>query len=70
MTDMHPLRAFRLSKNITLAQLGAELGVDKTTVMRWELRRIPAERVRAVSKITGISEEKLRPDLFGRGCAV
>jgi DNA-binding transcriptional regulator YdaS (Cro superfamily) len=39
------------------------LGVDKATVSRWCRGSIPAERVVAVERATGISRFDLRPDL-------
>ena len=50
-------------KQETLAIL---MGVRQATVSRWVTGRVPAERVLKVSKITGISPEDLRPDVFTR----
>ena len=44
-----------------IAALARAAGVDRTTPYSW--RRIPAERVAAVSVATGISIAELRPDL-------
>jgi DNA-binding transcriptional regulator YdaS (Cro superfamily) len=64
---MHsPLTKYRMATQTTLEQLGNILGVNKTTVLRWEKRRIPAERVSEVERVTGIPRQKLRPDIFGR----
>lgn len=50
---------------MTLEALSAGLGVNKTTLLRWEEGTvlIPAERVIDVERITGISRHALRPDL-------
>lgn len=64
MAELHPIRAYRDEKGLTLEQFGAEFGVDKSTVKRWEMGSIPAERVRSISEFTGISQHDLRPDLW------
>jgi transcriptional regulator with XRE-family HTH domain len=64
MMPLHPLRAFREAKGLTLEQLGRVFAVDKSTVMRWEGGKIPAERVPPLSKFTGIRPHDLRPDLY------
>lgn len=61
---LHPLRAFREAKGLTLEQFGRVFSVDKSTVMRWENGSIPGERVLGVCKFTGISPHQLRPDLY------
>lgn len=52
---------------MTLEALGALIGVDKATVSRWERFevKIPAERLRGLCRVTGLSLAALRPDLFG-----
>lgn len=42
--------------------LARALGIKVQSVQKW--KKIPAERVVAVEAVTGISREKLRPDLF------
>jgi DNA-binding transcriptional regulator YdaS (Cro superfamily) len=44
-----------------------KLGISNpSVVLNWRKRgSIPAERVVAVSKLTGIPPHKLRPDIFG-----
>ncbi|MFN7185967.1 MAG: transcriptional regulator [Pseudomonadota bacterium] len=44
------------------SRLARELGVTPGAVNQW--RRVPAERVVEVERITGIPREQLRPDLF------
>lgn len=46
-----------------MAQLAAQLGVARQAVYQW--RRIPVDRVVEVERITGISRNELRPDIFG-----
>jgi transcriptional regulator with XRE-family HTH domain len=63
---MPPLKAFRKSRNPPLSQqqLADLLEVDRVTVARWETgRRIDDKLVPRISKVTGISRAKLRPDL-------
>ena len=43
-------------------KIGRELGLNPSAVYQW--RRIPAERVLDVERITGISRHELRPDLY------
>jgi DNA-binding transcriptional regulator YdaS (Cro superfamily) len=45
----------------TLA-LAQALGIQAPSIYSW--RRVPAERVKAVSKATGIPRHELRPDLW------
>ena len=42
--------------------LSEALGCDRTAVVKW--RRVPAERVPAVSAVTKIPRHVLRPDLW------
>lgn len=58
------LRNLLKSKGFNLGQLAEAVGVDKSTVTRWAQRRIPSERVNEVSRLTGLSREILRPDIF------
>lgn len=46
----------------TISKLADELGLTRPAVSRWE--QVPASRVVAVSKITGISRHQLRPDIY------
>lgn len=51
----------------SMAAAGQLLGVVASTMLRYENgeRRVPATKVRAISAITGIPAEILRPDIFG-----
>jgi DNA-binding transcriptional regulator YdaS (Cro superfamily) len=51
----------------SLEAAGALLGVSGPQMHRYErgLRRIPPEKVLAISRITNIPPEVLRPDIFG-----
>lgn len=42
--------------------LAAALGCHRTAIVKW--RRVPAERVPAVSALTGIPRHVLRPDMW------
>lgn len=44
-----------------LKDLSERLGLSHVTLLRW--KRVPDKRLTAVSKITGIPVDKLRPDL-------
>jgi DNA-binding transcriptional regulator YdaS (Cro superfamily) len=45
-----------------IVKLSLALGLSRGAASQW--RRIPAERVVEVERITGISREILRPDLY------
>lgn len=64
MSNVSPLRAYRAAKRLSLEQLGAVFGVNKTTIMRWEEGQIPPLRVFEVERRTGIQRHELRPDLW------
>lgn len=65
-----PLRRFRREAALSLETLATSFGVNKTTVLRWEERRVPAERVLDVERVTGVSRHELRPDLYPNSEAV
>jgi len=44
--------------------LGRKLGITHQAIAQW--RRVPAERVLEVERLTGISRYRLRPDVFGK----
>jgi DNA-binding transcriptional regulator YdaS (Cro superfamily) len=47
------------------SQLARRLGVTPPAILDWRRRgQIPAERVLAISRITGLSPNLLRPDLY------
>jgi DNA-binding transcriptional regulator YdaS (Cro superfamily) len=45
-----------------LRDLAAALGVSRAAVYHW--RRVPAERVLEVERISGVHRSELRPDLY------
>lgn len=48
-----------------VSALARAVGVDHSTVVGWRRAgRVPAERVRRVSEVTGLPPHSLRPDLF------
>jgi DNA-binding transcriptional regulator YdaS (Cro superfamily) len=49
---------------MTLDALGTKLGVHRSSVMRWEHGRVPAERVLELERATGVPRYELRPDLY------
>ena len=50
---------------MSMAELARALDVDKATVSRWAKGRIAVARVVDVERITGVSREVLRPDIYG-----
>lgn len=65
--DAHPLRAWRLSRQLTGLQVCAMIGVSKGEWSRWERghRPIVATRVLEIEALTGVSRHVLRPDIYG-----
>lgn len=64
MTIISPLESYRRAAGGSLEAVGRLLGVNRSTVLRWERGRIPAERVLDVERVTGIPRHELRPDLY------
>lgn len=48
-----------------LIDLARAVGVNKSTVTRWDQKDVPATRVLEVERVTGISRHDLRPDIYG-----
>ena len=63
MTERN-LKEIIYAKGHKLNQLASEIGVDKATVTRWVQTKIPAEKVGDFERLTGISRQVLRPDLW------
>lgn len=51
-------------RGLTLTKVAQLCSVDKATVTRWAQGKVPAERVPAISALTGIPRHELRPDLY------
>jgi DNA-binding transcriptional regulator YdaS (Cro superfamily) len=61
MTDFRTILGNERGAKLRLAR---ELGITHGAISQW--RRVPAERVIEVERITGIPREQLRPDLYTR----
>jgi DNA-binding transcriptional regulator YdaS (Cro superfamily) len=61
MTNLTGMALLRSQRGL-LAKVADGLGITRGAVAMWP--RIPAERVRRVSEITGIPRHELRPDLW------
>lgn len=61
------LKTWRVSANKSAEEAAKDVGVTVAMWSRFEngRRRVPAERVLEIEKITGISRHDLRPDVFG-----
>ncbi len=61
------LKSWRLSAQKSAEDAAKEAGVTVAMWSRFEngRRRVPAERVLDIEKVTGISRHDLRPDVFG-----
>ena len=51
-----------ISKVGGVNKLAAQLGIKQPSVSGW--KRVPAERVISVEKISGVSRTVLRPDIY------
>ena len=59
--QINPIARIKSSRGLA-AKIARGLGISEPSISKWE--RIPAERVIAVEKISGIPREELRPDLY------
>jgi len=49
-----------------VVELARKLGIKPPSISEWKARkRVPAERVLDVERLTGVSRHDLRPDIFG-----
>jgi DNA-binding transcriptional regulator YdaS (Cro superfamily) len=46
----------------SMTKLAESVGVGVSAISQW--KRVPAERVLSVERATGVSRQKLRPDLY------
>jgi transcriptional regulator with XRE-family HTH domain len=60
-----PLRQYLELNNSTVDELAASLGVNRTTIWRWETGKVPVERLADIERLTKIPRQQLRPDIFG-----
>lgn len=58
------LKSLLESRSLRMVDLARAAKVDKATVTRWAQKRVPAERVLDVERITGIPCHELRPDIY------
>lgn len=61
MTTLTGMALLRAQRGL-LSRLAIELGISHAAVATW--RKVPAERVPEVARITGYSRHQLRPDLW------
>jgi DNA-binding transcriptional regulator YdaS (Cro superfamily) len=59
---MSDFRSIRTARRGLCLRLARDLGLHASAVYQW--RRVPADRVVAVERLTGIPREVLRPDLY------
>jgi DNA-binding transcriptional regulator YdaS (Cro superfamily) len=62
MKQRHPSLVDALVAAGGIAELARQLGVTRQAVSLWD--KIPLKHLRAVSKMTGIPRQQLRPDLY------
>jgi DNA-binding transcriptional regulator YdaS (Cro superfamily) len=62
MCGMEALQEYLKAERGRASNLAAGLGITPGALVHW--KRVPAERVCEVSRLTGISKKELRPDLF------
>lgn len=51
-----------LLEKVGFRELGRRLGISHAAISQWD--NVPAHRLVDVERVTGISREQLRPDLF------
>jgi DNA-binding transcriptional regulator YdaS (Cro superfamily) len=59
---MDILRTYLKAERGRLSRLAEAIQLSPATIHGWH--QVPAERVNAVAKFTGIPREQLRPDIF------
>lgn len=62
---MEVLKTF-LARRGAVSELARAVGVTHGAISQWVSSRVPADRVVAVERATGIPREALRPDLYQR----
>lgn len=62
-----PLKTWRTSAEKSAEEVATAIGVTLAMLSRWEtgVRRVPAERVLDIERVTGVSRHELRPDIYG-----
>ena len=60
--DLIPALAVAVDRVGGVARLADMLGVSRQAVYKW--KRIPAERVPQIERLTGVPRVALRPDLY------
>lgn len=66
MSAIHPIKAYRQRQKPKVSQqtLAGRIGVTRFTVLRWESGNpIEVEKLKDVTRETGIPAKELRPDL-------
>jgi DNA-binding transcriptional regulator YdaS (Cro superfamily) len=61
------LKDWRVEAKMTTEEAARAATVTDATWSRWETgsRKVPAERVLQIERMTGVSRHDLRPDVFG-----
>jgi DNA-binding transcriptional regulator YdaS (Cro superfamily) len=62
MNELSAIGMEAVRQRMSMARLAREIGVTRGAVAQW--KRVPAERLGDVNRVTGIPIELLRPDLF------
>lgn len=64
---MEKIRAWRRERKISIEEAGKLVGVSGVQWSRYETgkRRVSTGHLQAVSEVTGIAPQELRPDLAG-----
>lgn len=61
LTGLHAVK----TKVKSLASLAHKLGITRGAIYQWH--EVPSRRVGEVARLTGLSPEVIRPDIFGIG---
>lgn len=64
MPNMSNFSKLLAQRNIRAVDLARDLKLNRSSITLWGLRRVPAERVIEVEKLTGIPRHEIRPDIY------
>lgn len=69
--EIKALKKARVAKSLTLEEIGRHLGVNKSTVMRWEngIIPVPLKHIEKLERFTGVHRSSLRPDVYSEAAA-
>jgi transcriptional regulator with XRE-family HTH domain len=64
MSDINPIKAWRLAQGLSQREFGEKVGVEDAAVCKWEAGSVSSGKALDVHWLTGIPLHRLRPDLY------